>query len=352
LVGYIDRHNYFGGGLFDTMLAHPGSGDFSSGLQQVADRPFGISEWIHVYPSLYSAEGPAIFAAYGMGLQGWDASYEFQSASNRRMFADLAGSFLWGVWDADVPTQVGQFPALARMIYRGDVKESEIISRRCVSPGELAAGKFNFSDTVQQAGDVKSFGGSVPAEALAAGRCVVEFTKKPQPSTFPDMDKYRDGTAIVSATKQLRWDTAGKGYFTVNTPGTKAVVGFAEGRELPLGDVTIRVGCPYASIFLTALDRQATLANAKTALLSAVTRNCNSGFTYFALDGKVLENGKPPILLEPVKATIAFSGRKIAAVNVLDHDGRRTGRTLPVEDGRFAIDGTRDKALYYEVVFE
>ena len=79
LVGYIDRHNYFGGGLFDTMLTHPGSGYFSSGLQQVADRPFGLSEWIHVYPSLYSAEGPAIVAAYGMGLQGWDASYEFQS---------------------------------------------------------------------------------------------------------------------------------------------------------------------------------------------------------------------------------------------------------------------------------
>ena len=65
----------------DTMLAQPGSGYLGSGLQQVADRPFGISEWIHVYPSLYSAEGPAIFAAYGMGLQGWDSSYEFQSSS-------------------------------------------------------------------------------------------------------------------------------------------------------------------------------------------------------------------------------------------------------------------------------
>ncbi len=40
LVGYVDRHNYFGGGLFDSMLAHPGSGYFSSGLQQVANRPF------------------------------------------------------------------------------------------------------------------------------------------------------------------------------------------------------------------------------------------------------------------------------------------------------------------------
>src|SRR6185503_9250374 len=47
LVGYVDRHNYFGGGLNDTMLGKPGSGDFSTGLQQVAGRPFGLSEWIH-----------------------------------------------------------------------------------------------------------------------------------------------------------------------------------------------------------------------------------------------------------------------------------------------------------------
>ena len=81
-VGYIDRHNYFDGKgpeMFASMLTRPGSGYLGSGLQQVVDRPFGLSEWIHVYPNVYAAEGPAIVAAYGMGLQGWDASYEFQS---------------------------------------------------------------------------------------------------------------------------------------------------------------------------------------------------------------------------------------------------------------------------------
>ena len=43
--------------------------------------------------------------------------------------------------------------------------------------------------------------------------------------------------------------------------------------------------------------------------------------------------------------------RPIASVNILDHDGRRTGRTLPVTDGRFTLDGAKDKAIYYEVVF-
>ena len=35
---------------------------------------------------------------------------------------------------------------------------------------DLAEGRFSVSDKVEQHGDVKSFGGSVPPEALAAGR--------------------------------------------------------------------------------------------------------------------------------------------------------------------------------------
>ncbi len=212
--------------MFASMLTHPGSGYLGTGMQQVINRPFGLSEWIHVYPTSTAAEGPAITAVYGMGLQGWDASYEFQSQAEPQAFANTAGGFPWGVWDADVPTSLGQFPALARMIYRGDVKEGKVISVRRVSPTDLAEGRFSFSDKVVQHGDVKTFGGSVPPAALAAGRVVVEFTDKSEPSTLPDMSRYRQGSVIKSATGQLDWDTSGQGFFTVNTAGTKAVVGF------------------------------------------------------------------------------------------------------------------------------
>ncbi|HEY7157611.1 MAG TPA: hypothetical protein VH575_26885, partial [Gemmataceae bacterium] len=339
-VGYIDRHNYFEGkgpGMFASMLTRPGSGYFSSGLQQVIDRPFALSEWIHVYPNVYGAEGPAILAAYGLGLQGWDASYQFQSQAARRVFGDIAGQFPWGVWEADVPTSLGQYPALARMIYRGDVKEGDVISVRRVSSAELAEGRFSFSDKVEQHGDVKLFGGSVPSEALAAGRVVVEFTDKSQPSLLPDMSRYRRGPVIRSVTGQLAWDTSGQGFFTVNTRGTKAVVGFARGKELTLGDVKVRLDSPFASFFITALDRGSDLADGKRALITALARQSNTGFTYFTPDHKVLNNGRAPILLEPVKATVSLKGRPIAAVNVLDHDGRRTDRTLPVTEGRFTL---------------
>lgn len=353
-VGYIDRHNYFEGkgpDMFASMLSRPGSGYFSSGLQQVVDRPFGLSEWIHVYPNVYAAEGPAIVAAYGMGLQGWDASYEFQAQANRKVFGDIGGNFPWGVWEADVPTSQGQFPALARMIYRGDVKEGDIISVRRIHPPDLAEGRFDFSDKVEQKGDVKTFGGSVPPEALAAGRVVVEFTDKAQASQLPDMSRYRKGSVIKSVTGQLAWDTAGQGFFTVNTPGTKAVVGFTGGKEQTLGDVKVQIETPFASLFLTAMERKEDLADCKKALITVMARQSNTGFTYFTVDNKVLKNGGPPILLEPVKATVTIAGRPVAAVHILDHDGRRTDRSLPVTDGRFTLDGAKDKAIYYEVVF-
>lgn len=348
-VGYVDRHNYFGDKPTDTMLKSPGSGYFSSGLQQVAGRPFGLSEWITVYPALYSADGPPMIAAYGLGLQGWDASYEFQSGGGNQAWNPIAGRPPFGVWNVDTPTQLGQYPVLARMLARGDVKTGDIVSARRVSPQALAEGKFDFTDKVEQRGDVKTFGGAVPAAALAAGRCVVEFTAQPTPSTFVDMAKYTKDGVITSTTGELAWN-ATDGYFTINTAGTKGVVGFAQGKDLTLGSTKVRLDSPYASVLVTATEPKATLANAATALVTAVARISNTRFTVFSVDQRVLDNGDAPLLCEPVKATISL-GRAVTAVNILDHDGKRTGRTVPVTGNAFTIDGARDKALYYEVVF-
>jgi hypothetical protein len=283
-VGYVDRHNYFGEGFADSMLANPGSGYLSSGLQQVAGRPFGISEWIHVYPSLYSAEGPVLMAAYGFGLQGWSASYEFQSAAfpaNQKKAT--VGGPPWSVWNADVPTQIGQSPILSRMILRGDVTTGPVISVRRVSPENLETGKFDFSDLVQQQGDVKSFSGSVSPESLAAGRDLLEFVDQTTPSTFADLSKYKQGSVITSATGQLKWDTADGGFVTIDTPGTQGYVGFAQGKQLTFGNLTISPDSPYASVLVTAADLKSNLANANRVLISAIARNSNKGFRVLTL---------------------------------------------------------------------
>jgi hypothetical protein len=73
----------------------------------------------------------------------------------------------------------------------------------------------------------------------------------------------------------------------------------------------------------------------------------------FSPDGKrLLAAGRPPIVMEPVKATITLSRPGAARVIVLDQDGVPTTQALPVTEGRFAIDGAKEKTPYYVVAFD
>jgi hypothetical protein len=353
LAGFIDRHNY-GAGDFDGTNLSPGLGLFSIGLQQVLDRPFTLSEWTNVHPNHYLAEAPALVAVYGMGLQGWDGSYQFTSEVGPG-YSAFVGRPAFQVWRTDVPANAGQYPALSRMIYRGDVKESDPISIRKVSLEELEQGNLSFSDKVVQNGDVKSFSGVTTPETMLAGRCVVQFTDKPEPSVLPDLTKYQKGAITTSTTGQLAWDATNPDHcsFTVDTPGTKAIVGFAKDKTAKLGDVTLTSHNPYVSLFLTSLEKAADLTTTKSALVSIISRNTTTGLKIFTIDNHILDQGNAagPIVLEPVQADIAFSGRTVSAVNVLDVDGKRTEATVPVDNGVIHLDTGRDKTMYYEIVF-
>jgi len=355
-VGLIDRHDYFGGGeagkIADaSMLAVPGSGLLSAGMQQVADRPFMLSEWIHVAPTEWGVEGPAIIGAYGLGLQGWDASYLFQNRDTGG-FSDRIGR---DQWDATAPQVLGVFPAVARQVLRGDVREADVVAARYVHVPSLFAGRLGFVDEVKQASDVKSFDSDrVPAAALAVARTVVAFTETDQPTPVFDLAPYRakDG-AYVSCNQQLRWypgDSRKAGYFTMNTSATKAVVGFAQGRACELGDVSITPATRFAAIYVTAKAPDGTLATAKEWLVVAIARARNTGMKVLD-DSHLLSPGSTPILMEPVKARIALRRPGIPTVTLLDHDGYRTEKTLPVSAGAFEIDGARDHTCYYLVSY-
>jgi len=166
------------------------------------------------------------------------------------------------------------------------------------------------------------------------------------------MTKYQKGTVITSATGQLAWDSADRGFFTINTEGTKAVVGFAKGKTQKLGDVTITSQTPYASIILTALDKGTTLAKSKSALLTVIARAESTGFSYNKITGQMLDGGTKPLLVEPVQADFAIAGRTVAAVNILNQNGVLTNTTVPVTNGSFHVDTGTDKTIYYQVVFK
>jgi hypothetical protein len=351
-VGTIDRHNYFGGGRrgrFNnaSMLQRPGSGTLSSGMQQVADRPFMLSEWIHVYANEWGAEGPAIIGAYGMGLQGWDVSFMFQNRDSGG-FSEIIGR---DAWDVTAPQVLGIFPAVARQVLRDDVTESYITAARCVHVHSLAEGKIGFEDAVTQQYDFKTYDSkSIPAQTLAAARTVVEFTDTYRPTPTFDLDKYiRDGR-VVSSTNQLEWqpgDSKVDGFFTIDSPATKAVVGFAKDQSCKLGNVTIKPQSRFAAIYVTAAEPDKDIGSSKRILIVAIARARNTDMKFSDAEDEVLERGKAPILLEPVAAEIMIAKKASPQLYLLDHDGLRTEKTLEVNNGAFAIDGARDKTCYY-----
>ncbi|MCY2953589.1 MAG: hypothetical protein NTU53_16660 [Planctomycetota bacterium] len=349
-VGTIDRHNYFGSGQANaSMLTRAGSGLLSSGMQQVADRPFMFSEWIHVFPNEMGVEGPAIIGAYGMGLGGWDASFMFQNGDSGSFSAKIGRD----QWDVTAPQILGVFPAVARQIHRGDVKESTVTAVRNVHVPSLFEGKLSFDDKVTQGYDDKELDSSkVSARSLAVARSVVAFTREYTETPVFDIKRYEKDGQLVSATGELRWKegtgTSG-GFFTMDTPGTKAVVGSAQGQKCALGAVSIEPTSRFGAIYVTARERDKTIESSKELLIVAVARARNTGMKFSPAGDRMLAAGAGPILMEPVIAKITIRKAGAPKVLVLDHDGRITDRAVPVENGGFIIDGANDRTPYWVV---
>ncbi len=136
----------------------------------------------------------------------------------------------------------------------------------------------------------------------------------------------------------------------MNTPGTKAVVGFADGQTAHLGEVTITPQSRFGAIYVTGQAPTDDIATGKGLLVVAIARARNTGEKVFQ-DSRILNRGKAPVVMEPVKATIKIDRPGRATVHVLGQDGSMTDRTLPVENGQFTIDGARDKTPYYLVTY-
>jgi hypothetical protein len=65
--------------------------------------------------------------------------------------------------------------------------------------------------------------------------------------------------------------------FTVNSPGTVALCGFADQKSFKLGDFEIKSESPYCMIFITATEKGKTLKESKSILITTIARARNSG---------------------------------------------------------------------------
>jgi hypothetical protein len=354
----IDRHNYFGGGAGGhgiavgkvnngTHLSQPGGGILASGFYQVEDKPFIMTEWTVLPPNQWKAEIAPLFAFYGMGLQGWDASFHF-AGSRPRMGSGWPNM---SSYVTETPHYIGQFPALAFALYHNHIEEAPPAAARRLSVDEIFRGYDALSQDFTGGGyDAKALKGNLatPEDVFAVGRVTVKIADGLQRSMNVDWGKYWDQAAKVvrSITGQLTWDY-GRRVVTVQTDKTQAVIGFAGGGDYDLPGVDVKVTTPFVSLIFTPLDDKPLVESAHI-LVTAMAQDRQTGARYNADGTELLDAGAPPLLMQPVQATLTFKGAPITSVKVVDIYGVPTAKDVAHEGNTVTIDG-RYATYYYEV---
>jgi len=280
-TGVIDRHNYFGGSGGHTlraekfnnssMLTNPGSGLLGTGMQQVEGRPFVLSEWMSLIPNEWVAEASPLIALYGLGLQGWDGSFSF--GSNQPSITSTLEVRGGGVYNADSPLQASLYPALFRMIQHGDIETGKDIGVCNLHVPSFIEGKLGFRTDIKQQGDQKQFDGIIPLKAMAVGRVSNRFVEEYQETSSQlDYLNYYDTRKkeYTSTTGQFVWNVKDKGYFTMETPCSRAAVGFNAGTTLNLGNIRYKLEKknPFAVMLLTSLEKGVSLDKTQRAFVT------------------------------------------------------------------------------------
>lgn len=328
-LDYIDRHAYWDhpqGGYSPTnrfnnnpMVKQPAGSTITwMGRQQIEGMPFIVTEWNNCWMNEWIAEAPVLMAAYG-SMQDWDGLLQFDY-SGGDWAPRMEGSFNVG----NKPHVMAVRVPAALVFLRNDV------------PPTPSTYIYSFKDADDWL--LRPMGDTVPGGLMLIQRvaCKQDAPQAPMPDVPSDN--------FTSQHKMLQW--ARDGMFTINAPRTQGAIGFIGDRPIECQNVRIEAQTPFCQVVLTSLDDQP-LSQSKRLLLTAVARAENSGQVYNPSRTSLLDEGKSPILMEPVKATVTLKGIRATRVHVLDHHGRRTGRTLPVTNGRFAIGN--EKTFWYEI---
>ncbi|MCK6487947.1 MAG: hypothetical protein L6R48_06320 [Planctomycetes bacterium] len=290
--------------------------------QRVLGMPLLVSEWTSCWPNEHCGEVPLLMAANGL-FQDWQGLIHF-SSEECGWDAKLASCFN----TRSKPQQVAPLAACALMWLRGDV-----------APGPRHA--------------FPAGGGGLDAalgEAIPAATCVGARTAAVLDGEVPPPGA---GTPFG---RQIAWSD--DGVFTVDTPCTKAVLGFAGGRTVALDGCTLSFAAPFGQLIATSLDHRP-LAESRHLLLCAIARVENTGQVFNDFKRGLLDAGRAPMLLEPLPCR-AILRRQIGAAGTphlyaVDWYGRRVPGALPLtSDGdglTMVLDGKAGYA-WYEVAVE
>ncbi|MEI6084492.1 MAG: carbohydrate binding domain-containing protein [Verrucomicrobiota bacterium] len=264
--------------------------------RRVPGKPFCVTEYNHPSPNSFSSEAFPLLAAMA-GLQDWDAIFAF-AYSHRK--DDWDARHFANFFDIDQqPVKMATLPAAAAMFLRGDVPVSR----------DLAMVKPDFESELAGLPGSPAWGfglaGARPASLL--------------------------NNAV------FQWQP---GVVTLNTPQSRAVIGYTGGHRYELGNIVVEPDAAWSAITLTEIQN-------RRWLITATGAAANTGMQWKdAKKNSVGKNwGNAPSLIEGITAKIKMPG--VVHCWALDERGQRM-LELPVEQGQFEI-GPKYQTLWYEV---
>jgi len=320
-------------------------------LKKVLGKPHACTEYNHSAPNTYGSEGALLLAAYA-GLQDWDALYIFAYSHSDS-----------GTWDSRKINSffdIAQHPLKMATLIPAMV----LFSRGDVSPARqqmvAAIDSEKEADMLRSAGSWSLIdGGSagIPQEAALIHRVSVATDGVPVPPGALAPGRLTiTGNRFLSDTGELLWDLSepNRGVVTINTPMSKAVIGYGGGKRFLLGDVAIEprnsMQDGWCAITMTCMDKPA-----GRWIITATGYAENSGMVWKNPEKSSVGRkwGNAPSLVEGIAAriTLPFPNSRLK-VWVLDEKGQRSApvpTTSAPNNQAFLEIGPQWKTIWYEI---
>jgi hypothetical protein len=323
----IDAHAYQDyGALEKNPLYTPNIMQWLSAAQ-VLGKPMSVSEWnADPFPSPDRHTLP-LYIASKADLQGWDALMLY--AYSQGVLDSPGKPSNWRSYND--PGILSTMPAAALMYRRGDVQEAK--TTYVLNPGldlfnnSISPTNSAFIRTASEIGKL-----TIAMPVVKELPWLQKSSIPPSAKSFKDMQTSliaENATEVNSDTGELKrnWD---KGYMTINTANTQAVMGWVDGDKFTLDDIEVKVNTRNASIAVQSLDSMP-ISKSKNIMISLGARSVPE------------QEMKLPFLSEPVEGHLLIKAAK--GLKLFKHNADQKKQKLPVlyKNGQYDI--TLDKSL-------
>jgi len=338
----------------------PGGTLGSLANRRVLGKPYTVSEYNHPAPNQFAGEGFPMIAAFA-AFQGWDGVFSFDYCSS----ANCEPPKITGYFSITGHTaKIAHLPACAAMFLRGDVAPAR---QRLTAGMPAAAERAELRASLNpRTISVATFGldklaALEHAVALDLNSPASGAVAAPSPAASAATASEPPAQVFVSDTGQIRWDTTrpGKGVFSVDSPRSKLLTGFIDGRRFKLDGVELAVGptrLDWCTISLVCLDGGGFQQPGRILLAATgVVENKDAQLELLKDDRVTLRNrwGSEPAMCEGITAdvTLPVAVGKVEFYS-LDEAGRRKAKIEATDEGGKTVLPLRPGAqtVWYEIV--